>query len=387
MTDARKIRVAIFSNSPSRGGVEQHILTLLRGLDRNRFEPFFVCDPALIAILGNEVPADVKTFTVELRAFSHLNGALQFRKWLRQNRIDLVHCHMSWATMFGGVAAKTAGVPVIETTHVRELWRKGWKSSYSFDRATSQFVDRYIAVSHANAKYLVDEKGLPSAKVIVIQNGADLKSFSPRMVPSGLRQAFHIPEGAAVLLVPARLEEQKGHRFLIPAVAKVAKQVPNLCAVFLGSGALRSTLIQQVERSGLSEIIRFIDFQSNPADWFALSTFVVLPSLYEGLPLVAIEALACERTLVATAVDGTPEIVVNEQTGLLVPPADPDALASAVLRLLQDEPLRNRLARDGRRHATSHFSIERQVAETEDLYSNLLGIPLPKQQSIYSECP
>jgi glycosyltransferase involved in cell wall biosynthesis len=101
---------------------------------------------------------------------------------------------------------------------------------------------------------------------------------------------------------------------------------------------------------------------------------------------VAIEALACERTLVASAVDGTPEIVVHEKTGLLVPPAEPHSLANALLRLMSDEPLRNQMARNGRRYVVENFSIERQVAETESLYCELAGAQDEARQKSYSEC-
>jgi glycosyltransferase involved in cell wall biosynthesis len=382
-----KIRVAMFSNSPSRGGVEQHILTLLHSLDRSRFELFFVCDPALLEILKNETPADVKVFAVELRAFSDFRGAFQFRAWLNLNKIDLVHCHMSWATLFGGTTAKLAGVPkVIETTHIREVWRKGWKSSYAFDRLISTAVDRYIAVSDANGEYLVNEKHLPQAKVTVIKNGADLRQFVPRQSTNALRRQFGFTDDDLVILVPARLEEQKGHKYLIAAVAEARKSFADFHVVFLGSGALKAELLHQVESAGLSNTIHFVEFQSNMQEWFAMCSFAALPSLYEGLPLVAIEALACERTLVASAVDGTPEIVVHEKTGLLVPPAEPHSLANAILRLMSDEPLRNQLARNGRRYVVESFSIERQVAETESLYCELAGVPVEARQKSYSEC-
>jgi len=387
MSVGRKIRVAMFSNSPSRGGVEQHILTLLRSLDRGRFELSFVCDPALLEILRNEIPAYVNVFAVELRAFSHLRGALQFRAWLKHNRIDLVHCHMSWATLFGGTTAKFSGVPkVIETTHIREVWRKGWKSSYAFDRLISLAVDRYIAVSDANAQYLVNDKHLPEAKVTVIKNVADLRQFVPRHSAPALRRQLGFTDDDLVILVPARLEEQKGHKYLIAAVAEARKSFSDFHVVFLGSGALKAELLHQVESAGLSNTIHFVEFQSNMQEWFAMCSFAALPSLYEGLPLVAIEALACERTLVASAVDGTPEIVVHEKTGLLVPPAEPNSLANALLRLMSDEPLRNQLARNGRRFVVESFSIERQVAETESLYCELAGVQVEAKQKSYSEC-
>jgi len=118
----------------------------------------------------------------------------------------------------------------------------------------------------------------------------------------------------------------------------------------------------------IRDAVRFVGYQHNVADWLALADFSVLPSFYEGLPLVAIESLAAGRTMIATAVDGTPEVVVDGRTGLTVPAGDPDALAGAILRLLREPALRRRLAQAGRKWVLERFSLEKQIQNTQDLY-------------------
>jgi glycosyltransferase involved in cell wall biosynthesis len=131
---------------------------------------------------------------------------------------------------------------------------------------------------------------------------------------------------------------------------------------------LREELEKQANDLGVERSVRFVGFQANVQDWLALADVSVLPSFFEGLPLVAIESLAAQRPMVATAVDGTAEVIVHEKTGLTVPPGDAGQLAKAIVRLLEDAPLRARLAANGRQWTLQHFSEEQQIAKTQSLY-------------------
>jgi glycosyltransferase involved in cell wall biosynthesis len=136
----------------------------------------------------------------------------------------------------------------------------------------------------------------------------------------------------------------------------------------VGTGALAQELRDQTRRLQIEDGVRFVGYQSNVEDWLALADVSVLPSLFEGLPLVAIESLAAQRPMVATAVDGTPEVVINERTGLTVPPENAQKLADALIRLLRQPELRQRLARAGRQWVLEHFSQEQQIRKTQELY-------------------
>jgi glycosyltransferase involved in cell wall biosynthesis len=143
--------------------------------------------------------------------------------------------------------------------------------------------------------------------------------------------------------------------------------------VCLGDGGLRQELEQQSQQLGLQSNVRFIGFQNNVADWLALSDFTVLPSFYEGLPLVAVESLAAGRAMVATAVDGTPEVVLNGRTGITVPAGDSGALSAALCSMLRSPALQRRMAEQGRAYVLERFSQERQVRETGEFYLEVLG--------------
>lgn len=241
------------------------------------------------------------------------------------------------------------------------------------DRLAGRFVTHYIAVSQAIAGYLTAEKRLPRQKITVIQNGCDVSFFHPaHAVPAGLRASLGFSETDPVLVVAARLEPQKGHRFLLQAMPQVLRDVQDVKVVCIGDGQLRQELAELNISLGLERVVHFVGHQSNVRDWLALADFTVLPSLYEGLPLTALESLAAGRTIVATAVDGTPEVVVHGKTGLTVPPANVERLGDAIRQLLMQPCVRQKLAAEGRRWVEDHFSQDEQVRQTADLYLHAL---------------
>lgn len=366
----RRATVAHYTNSRARGGAEEHILTLLRGLDRELFDLTLVCSDQVAALIAADLPHDVRVHRVVLDRPLDLRSARRLAALFRSN-VDIVHSHLFYSSLFASPIARLAGVPVVvETPHVRELWRTGLiKSRFFVDRFVGRFVHRYVAVSKANGRYLAETKGLPESKITVIQNGCDIARFKPgRDAPLGLRESLGFGPRDPILVTLGRLEPQKGHEVLLEALAEVVRSRPSTRLVCVGDGSLRSALEARVREMKLASNVRFVGFQERSEDWLALADFSVLPSHWEGLPLAAIESLAAGRTVVASAVDGTVEVVVDGQTGLTVPPGEPAALEQAIMRLLDDDELKVRLAGQGRDWVEGHFSEERQIRETQDLY-------------------
>lgn len=367
----RPLALMMFSNATERAGAEEHILELLRRLDRRLFRLHLACPDVLLGKYGNDIPKDVHITSIILDHLFDIRGAIRLARTLRERKIDVLHSHMFRASLFASPIGTLCGVPVIiETTHVRETWRKGWfKSKFIVDRAVSHLIDRYIAVSEANSRYLIAEKGIPEKKVSVIQNGCSIERVDPSGAhPEGIRESLGFSENDLVLLVMARLEPQKGHRILLQALSLLRAEFPNIRLICLGTGALKDELTKIARDLGLENIVRFVGFRSNVGDWLAAVDIGVLPSFYEGLPLTAVETLAAGIPLVATAVDGTPEVVIDGETGHLVPPGDPAAMAEAIGRLARQPELRRKFGLAGRDRVLKRFRIQRQVKQTSDLY-------------------
>ena len=283
-----------------RGGAEEHALSILSALADNGFEPWLAAPPALLDQMAPELNAiGVQCFTVCHFSPLAIRDVFRFARLLRQERIALVHSHMFPASLFASPVAHLSGTcAVVETFHLREVWRepKPLKASFWLDRQVARFVDRYIAVSHGAERHLVQNKRIARSKVTTIYNGRDLKRFRPLSAHDRehARQELAVTD-ALVLLVVGRLEPQKGHVYLIEAMRELVQKWPRLVALFAGTGSLQSELETRCYASGLGGKIRFLGQRKDPERLLAAADIVVLPSLYEGLPLVAIEALATGR--------------------------------------------------------------------------------------------
>ncbi|HXR96753.1 MAG TPA: glycosyltransferase family 4 protein [Terriglobales bacterium] len=366
------VSVLYFSNESVRGGVEEHLLTLLRGLDRQRFRPYLACTPELAEALAADLPGDVIVAPIRLRSPRDFTGAAALASLLRCIRAEILHSHLFFASLLAAPIARACRVPVvIETPHVREHWRHGWKASHRIDRWAARLVDRFIAVSESNAEYLRSEKGLPAAKVTTIRNGCDIARFQPDRAPSPeLRRRYGVSPADPVLVMVARLEPQKGHEVLFAAMPRLLALHPRLKLLCVGDGALRGSLEARRRQLGLDQAVHFAGFQADIGAFLALATATVLPSHYEGLPLAAIESLAAGKPVLASAVDGTPEVVRNGETGLTFPAGNPDAIVDAVSTALADRDRCLAWGRAGRRLVEDQFSHRAQLRQTESLYLN-----------------
>ncbi|MDE3136584.1 MAG: glycosyltransferase [Acidobacteriota bacterium] len=370
----KRLTVMHFTSARERGGAEAHLAALVRALDREAFEPLVACPPPLATQLREELGTDVEVVPIDLRGARDFRIAPRIAILIARRKIDILHSHLFASSLVASPAGRLAGArAVIETPHVNEKWRHGpWKSQFLVDRLVARTVDAFIAVSAANARYLVGVKRLPARKVRVIPNGVDLARFAtPTLAPGEMRRRLGFGDSDPVIVVVGRLERQKGHRVLLDALPRVLATMANARVAIVGDGSLRSELETQSRALGLAGAVRFVGWQSNVADWLALADVVALPSFYEGLPLAALEALAAQRPLVATAVDGTPEVVRDGRTGLTVPPGEPARLAEAILRMLRDPAFGARLALAGRELVAQRFTHERQVRETEQLYREI----------------
>lgn len=375
-----KIRIVYVLCADERGGVEEHVLSLVKHIDRKRFLPFVVAPPKLIELFGKDL-TDTETTVIPLKlnGLFDITGRLNFISFLRKNRIHIVNTHMFIASIHFSPLARLAGVPIlIETSHGVEKWRleKGFikRNSFVIDRLVSMLQTKILAVSNACCKDLINIKKIPPEKITVIQNGRDLSTFVP--LPADRRSVLRTQYGLAldefVFGVMARLDFQKGHTYLFEAVGLLLRERNDFKVLVIGDGLLREALASQVRELGIETNVTFTGFQRDIPGHHAIVDVSILPSLFEGLPLGLIEASAMERPIIATQVDGTPEVVIQGETGILVPPRNPSELAAAMLYALEHKEEMRAMGRRGRQLALKHFTLERQVRETEALYEALV---------------
>ncbi|MGH7556106.1 MAG: glycosyltransferase, partial [Longimicrobiales bacterium] len=279
------------------------------------------------------------------------------------------HAHLSWplACTSGLLAARFAGIPVVVATVQLFGAIPRTPTIAVLRRLHRPLVDRYIAVSAEIGRKLTGELGVPPRKVRVIPNGIEVVRQSAD--GAALRASLRIGSSTSLVLTAARLEDQKGHRFLIDA----AKEVPDALFVFAGQGPARSELEALARRNGLAGRIRFLGWRGDMPALVSACDVFVLPSLYEGTPLALLEAMGAGKPVIATRIPGISEIVSHGQTGVLVEPADPVALASSIRSLLGNPAEGLRLGLAAEQIVKTRFNAASMTRDVVDLYEQLAG--------------
>jgi glycosyltransferase involved in cell wall biosynthesis len=242
-----------------------------------------------------------------------------------------------------------------------------------YNRWLAGFVDGFVVNADATRREL--SEWLPADRVRVIYNGIDLRLYDEARDGSGLRRELGCPLDACVILSVARLVTEKDHAALLSAFRRVADREERLRLWIAGDGPLRATLVAQAQRLRLEERVTFLGFRADVPRLLAGADLVAISSLQEGLPNAALEAMAARRPVVATAVAGTPELVQDGQTGLLVPPAAPAAMASALATLAADPVRRRQMGERGRRRVEEWFEESVALDRWEEYLLRLLQLP------------
>lgn len=284
----------------------------------------------------------------------------------------LLHAHCFDPTLLGLVAARLARVPFVFTRHHSDHHvRPGKWGHVRLDAWCGRRADHVIAVSQAARRVMTEIEAVPSEHITVVHNGME-----PLPVPEARRVAALRRElglgSDPVLLVPARLHEEKGHRYLLEALPAVRERCGPVSLLLAGGGPHRGPLEEEARRRGVAGCVRFLGFRRDVPELMSLAAVVVLPSLAESFGYAALEALSLGRPVVATTAGGLPEVVEAETSGLLVPPADAPALADAICRVLREPDLASRLAAAGPSRAAA-FPFTAMIREYENVYRRVLA--------------
>jgi len=360
---------------PAVGGMKQCVLLLAQGMAERGHDVELACPvPSDIAeeaaALG--VPVHPLALVDPVRPLRDVACVWSLRRLIRAGRYDVVHAHGFKAALVARPAALFGGCRNrIVTVHNHILYRDISSAKKLvhrvLERSLAPLATRIIAVSDSIRDELLAEYRLDPGRVVTIHNGIDLSPFLTLPPRAAAREALDLREDALVIGTAGRFAEQKGLRYLLDAAPAVAES-RDIVFVLGGDGPLRDDLVARAEATGLGDRIRFPGFVRDVPGLLAAIDVYVQPSLSEGLSIALIEAMAAARPIVATTAGGSPEIVVDGVTGLLVPPAEPGSLAKALGRLLDDAELRDSMARAGRERALAEFERDSMVTRTLALY-------------------
>jgi glycosyltransferase involved in cell wall biosynthesis len=376
----KRVSVLFALTQPVRGGVEEVVLALARRLDPAEFRLALAAPAPLLEALAPDLAGvAIETEAVEAESWRRRDQIARLSAFIARFKPDIVNAHLFRSTAVAAPLARWHGARVVETYHGREGWRRGLLGgSFLPDRLVSRLVDRVIAVSEAARAFLISGKGYDPRKIVVVPNGRDLSVFRPGAGGQAVRKELGIDRATPLVGVIGRLEEQKGHVYILEAWRSVLAELPDARLLLVGDGSLRGALERHAQDLGIAGSVLFAGFRSDVPRVLDALDVLALPSLYEGMPLTAIEASAMAKPVVATAVDGTPEVVREGRTGRLVPPRDVVALSRALRSVLRDPAAAQRMGSAGRDLVFNRFDLTRQVDATARVYRETAGV-LPQR--------
>lgn len=364
---------------PAAGGMKCHLLNLLRYMDRNLFEAGVAGPPGEMLAAAAEL--GVKVFPIPLRGeLDPLQDAwavFQLSRVLRRERVSILHLHGTKAGLVGRLAAVFARTPVVFFTVHNSVFYAEWpaykkKFLALTEKALARYTYRIITVSEALRQELIAREGLKPERMVTVYNGINPEEFQVTEPREVLRRRLGLPVGAPLVGTVARLVPQKGLSYLIEAAALFPPEEWPFFVV-VGDGPLRAELQELADKSGVGSRFVFTGVRHDVPLILGALDLLVLPSVTEGLGLVLLEAMAASLPVVATAVGGVPEVVLDGETGLLVSPGDPAALARAIADLLRVPERARQLGAAGRERVARLFTVERMVGQISALYQEALA--------------
>lgn len=378
-----------------KGGSAENTYLTVRGLDKERYDVVLVTGPSRESQMSNH---EVRAVEANLSALessgvhrivipelvrdpaplSDCRALMRLCGLFRKERPVIVHTHTSKAGILGRWAAFFAGVPIIvHTPHGHVFWSYFGKVKTAvfilLERWSARITTRIVALTHREMIDHVRFRIAPEEKFTVIHSGVDLNRFSGAAGDiSKVRQEMNLPEDAFVVGTTGRLTAVKGHIHLLRAAAGILKQRKDIIFLLLGDGELHDDLRNYAEREVIARNVRFLGWRSDVASALSAFDVFVFPSLNEGMGKAIVEAMAMGKPIIASNVGGIQDLVCHGENGLLVPPADSEALANAIFDLYENPDKRRRMGEAGKR-ISKEYGVEAMLKKIDALYQVCLA--------------
>jgi glycosyltransferase involved in cell wall biosynthesis len=372
------------------GGAQLQTLALIRGLDRQRFAPMLATASA-----GILVPEARALDSVPVIGVSFLERALnpvydgialaQLIRLMRRARPDIVHTHSSKAGILGRIAAHQAGVrAIVHTVHGWSFneFQPWWQRTLfcSSERACARWTDAIITVSEHDRAQGARQRIGCDAQYRVIRYGIDVAAFCadhPQRTPGAvsIRRAWGVAEAELLVGMIACFKPQKSPLDFVRAAAMTRARIGNakkVRFVMVGDGMLRAAVLRAARQYGMTDALILAGWRRDIPDVLGACDIIALTSRWEGMPIVALEACAAGKPMVVTDTKGIREVIRSEENGVLVAPADVPAYARALERIIVDEPLRKRFARQARTVLSDEYTHARMCARTQQVYEEII---------------
>lgn len=364
----KKIQLMHITHDLAIGGLQQVVVNLCQAADRQVFDVSVLCLRTVGAFGDDVLKLGVPVILVpQKKNGSDYFSFLKVRKILQEKGIEVIHTHNTQPFVDGTLGALFTGVKtIVHTDHARDFPDK---RRYMFaEWLVSQKAYKVVGVSTHTTENLRNYEKITRRKLLTIPNGVSLERFSIDIDREALRRELGVPKNGKIIGLGVRLSEQKGLTYLLKAMQTVAEDIPDLSLVIAGDGPLRADLEKEANCLGISKNVFFVGPRTDMPRLIKLFDAYVLPSLWEGLPMVLLEAMAAGCPIIATDVGGNGTAVQDGVNGFLVPPRSPEKLTEAILKIVLNADLSEKFVRKSREIFVEKFSAEIMTKKYELLY-------------------
>ncbi len=340
------------------GGQEIRILSESKAFIEKGYSVTIACQPNS-QLISKANQADIPVFPISMNKGLNIVAIIKLISFIKNNSIDIIHTHSAVDSRTAGIAGRICGIGIVRSRHISTPVGNSYLTWFQY----MKLADKVITSGEFIRDMLIKDNKMLPEKIISAPAGADENIFHKDVKVKDIRIEFNISSDSFVLGTVSVLRSWKGHRYLIKAIDKVKDLIPNIHLLIVGDGPVSNNLKDMVTRF----------HKVDPVPFYKSMDVVVLPSYSgEATSQTLPQAMLMQKPVISTNVGGLPEVVINENTGLVVHPKDSDSLVSAILKLYSDTTLRDKLVKNGYKHALNLFTFNKMINTTENVYLEVM---------------
>lgn len=364
----RKLNIMLMIRNMEFGGAQVVVNQLINGLDRDKYNVgLCILTREDNSLLDEPYKLPVKIHKLNKRSKFDLGLLFKLKRLLIYERTDIVHTHGWTADVWSRLAARMAKVPVIIShSHTNQ---PGIKRSLIFwNKIMAGFTDHFITVGEANRKVLTELIKIPPEKITIIRNVVDYERFNIKTDTAAKKRELGLEPDSKIISIIGRLHQAKGHEYFLEAAGIVTGRIPAVEFLIAGAGELEKDLRRKSRELGIEDKTHFLGGRKDIPEILAVTDVYVSSSLFEGLPLTLLEAMAAGKAIAATDIEGCRELIANGQSGFLTPPEDVRSQADIIIKLLENSDLRRQLGENARSIVQRGYTLKEMLKQIDALY-------------------
>ena len=350
------------------GGQEIRILAESLAFIKKGYEITIAAQPKS-QLYKKSKQAGVPTFAIKMNKGLNLLAIYSLVKFIKKNKIQIVHTHSSVDSRTAGIAARICKIKVVRSRHISIPISKSFITYWQY----MKLADKVITTGRDIRNIMIERNKMSPNKIISAPAGADTEQFNMERKLKNIRPSYNINEKHFLVGIVSVLRSWKGHTYLIEAIKIASKKIPNIHLIIVGDGPQKEFLEKLINNLDIKDKVTLTGYQQKPEIFYNAMDIVVLPSYAgEATSQTLPQAMLMGRPVISTSIGGLSEVVIHNQTGLIVPPKNSNEIYLAIKVLYEDIDLRKKLINNGREHVLKNFTFDKMVMTTENAYKEVL---------------